>query len=1571
MCLYVDSDGKGIREDPKQEFITSNVIFDISEIPEPRGTESYVLFSASLGPCVLFSQTIIRKVDTSVKELFLEDNGTLMANEDNLDDNGQLKRTIRKQQLKRFSKMIINLVPELHSFTLPDCYNLYMKDIFDMMTAEFSPMLSRPQRVSIVQAMFVLEVKQNFQPIDMAEFFTLLHTFVWVHREMILDLLRMVDCCRLNVLTSVTNDRFCSSKVILVRSNETNLSQEESSTEEYNGNGSQGSSYNRSEETEEPTTNTNESTSNSVAEPKSDETKENATKLFDINLEFEEPSPASVDLQDNKEETNIEEILVLYRYCEQLDNFEDVLLTTYCEEMFPSEAIIKKNGGVESWARNANILLSLALKISECPPALHYLRLCVDFYRIVFPSTTSLSLFSLDQIGTTLKPEYLDHKKSFETITNKLIKPLEEELKDHTDKQHTLQKFSALFYGRCIDTNVDTSAGSPIVEQVLSLETPELVMMMSPVVLRLLMVEEMDSPGIFVDLITNPSAIENGPCLLNIDKVFKDRFSDGLIHHDSYPPVMICDLIQRLWIFEDHFKIDDIDSSYCIVLVLAKSATKLILQNNEDGCGLRVLSAVAFLRGFFTMLAKFVAGNPSVLNKDSPYIHVMTEVNSLLKNPISSLQIFFLKQLHKHASLVDIQKWFGENNTLPTIQELLPKEKYQDKAVLTSVFKYPEYEEAKAAYWRKWESNDDSSMQKFLTTCLKSPDHAFALLGLLINMVYLKRALRKRIDKEEQLVDWFAENAVSFGKLFQELLLRIIGRRDFHCPQLQLSPESSVEEVEVAVLVLHIASVVATGPLDEKLPIYRYFTNPAKFEQPCVLAHCKDVRSVFKYQSSAKGFTCVSCACGSRLAFKSNVKEKRCPRCEDVLSDVTRTSACPETYATSSKSTNGHTSPEWQHCTEQMSPAVYRALHLIVYSSYYAGISLGTSSEQELSSVLNTLHGPDLYSDSTSSSNFCFKTIENDLSYLMKILSCKKDVAIKTMHLVVEKSSDLFRSKNLLGKNDCSTPKMRREWEAEFSQRTEAVFLNVRETSKEIKLQQMKDQDESTLECRMLELDNYPKELEEQKKQLKRLFRVTKQPSLEDFRSAFLYSPKDVQIKHSFLSLFFGKTDQLQVIGNLYHLLKWSRVVSSALTHRISRKDAQSKSINDFITGHLLELNRSPQETESLKVLFKNFKEAWNEMRHLVNKALTGKNKEKMPRLTENNYVAYSLTESDFGIYLETAIEILVSFQNSILDAIISLSCEHQQPALSFLENENGSGVMSASIQAVKKKEIFSFQWSDDLLQYAQNNLEYGKGQEITYDFEQIEMELATEIAFGKCYLTGTFNKFIFAKELFHSCGPLLTEIRSLVTQKPSLPEEVRKGLFDLKERRIKSAQDLLQHIEVLIYLLKRKLKDFNMDMTLQELVEEWSSILPSPFPVNLLPQPRSSIKIKHVAALYEALEDVLADGAIEGLADKFREELPGGMKDTVRAMVEETDQLKPQNFLKALRRFMFRYLSSETERYWPKENTALKSCLSEVSLWFPLQPPNLDEIPQDIALKYTHSIVKYLEELSGKVSCD
>ena len=101
-------------------------------------------------------------------------------------------------------------------------------------------------------------------------------------------------------------------------------------------------------------------------------------------------------------------------------------------------------------------------------------------------------------------------------------------------------------------------------------------MLMSRVALTLLTVEEEgeDRRSIFMELIspTNPRGIEHYPCLKTclLDEVFKDCFTKKLIHHDSHPAVMICDLIQR----QLHFKIDDFNSFDFQIIKLIYSICK-------------------------------------------------------------------------------------------------------------------------------------------------------------------------------------------------------------------------------------------------------------------------------------------------------------------------------------------------------------------------------------------------------------------------------------------------------------------------------------------------------------------------------------------------------------------------------------------------------------------------------------------------------------------------------------------------------------------------------------------------------------------------------------------------------------------------------------------------------------------------------------------------------------------------------------------------------------------------------------------------------------------------------------
>jgi predicted RNA-binding Zn-ribbon protein involved in translation (DUF1610 family) len=992
-----------------------------------------------------------------------------------------------------------------------------------------------------------------------------------------------------------------------------------------------------------------------------------------------------------------------------------------------------------------------------------------------------------------------------------------------------------------------------------------------------------------------------------------------------------------------------------------------VLTGGEDNIGLVLLSSVAFLRAFYSMLSN----QPSILTTETPYSHVMGEINSLLAvggDRRSSLRIFFLKQLYGAGmTMFDLRKLCCDSDQLPVIRNQIEQCTIANKVELASVYGLPEYKEVKDAYWQLTQKNE-RDMLTILIKCQNSANHRLALLEILINMFYVKKAVGTLGDKEEGLAEWFSDKSKDFPSPLKELLLRIIGREKFNHHGLLISRESSTVEIETALLILHVSCVVASRVEGEISPLFQYFSNPKKCHGTCILAHGEDRKHrVFDQFTLCNESSPVTCSCNLRIKHKDDKQQNTCPNCgtETVGNDCGALSSLRiKTYYFETKS------KEWEECTENMDASVYRALDLIVYACLYAGVATGISSNEAVSTLL-CLDKQESNSGRTGepSADFCLNRIKQDLQCLMTILSCKIRTAVDVMHLVVEKCTELIQGKTF-SKDTFSTREECLEWENKFVDIAEDILPNALQSARPLKEMRMNckdDNEESSLiEKQIQEFDEYPSDDAQQNSELRRLFRVTKRPSFTELRAIFLNASQEFQEQHSVLAVLLSKFDELPYLASLYPLLRWSRLVSSTLTHRISRKEAESKFINDFIDGHLTQETRSKEERDELRKLFDDFKDAWKTMQEFVDQNL---DEDEMPYLTEYCHIGYCLTEGELSIYLRTAIKILQSIQNNILDEMMLTSIRTQHPALSFLEkSKTCCAIMSVSLQEVKEKDIINFDWSDEFLKYVQNP-EYGLGEEIDYDFERMETHLANEIAFGKCYLNDSLNTFIFSKELFHSSAKMLTKIRELCPQSQSLPEEIRQGLHSLGECRKQDARILLQHIEIIIYLLNKKSipAEGDEEMALEKFAEMWKSKLPSPFPVNLLPEPRASIQLTHIAPLYEALENLLADGTVEGLPRQFRVELTEETKKSLDDLVDSRNgSLKLKHFLTALRRFVFRHLSAE--KFLPEPHTPLHSLLSEPSLWSPDQPPDPppdpDVIPKEMMLENIHAIITHLQQV-------
>ena len=1323
------------------ELVLKEDIFKLAEIPKPLGAETYTLDGVNLQLHLPFSQLLINRID-GVKELFLEDHAQLKENENNVDETGQLIPSIHVQQMKRYSDIISNLVPEIEEFP-PNSFNSYTNDLFDLTSRDFNPKLNRQQRVSIIKAAYVAQVKQSaLQGKNTLYFYVQLHAFVWINKEQILDLLRMVVSC-LPFVHQDVSERL-TNEFLANHSNVLNISGKVKNDEGY-------------------------------FEDKSKAVRQPAGLQRDMAVE-ENNNAMLVKHQAKDENENANES------CEEdsdEERFADILVTAYCEKMLPSKNTVEnQNGGLKSWMRNSCLLLSLASNISNQTTAFHFLRLSVDLAKIMISLPTTekeilYSLYILNEIGVSIEPKYLNAEKCFEKINEDLIKHLQEEVKP---------KFSSLFYGRCIDTNADAYSVPTIVEHVLSIYQADLVLMMGPVTLRLLMIEEEESPGIFTGIISKPSAIECHPCLQAIDQGLKNLSSTGEIHCASYAAVMICDQIQSLLNLDGELSIEHFNSSDSRMLICVKNAANILSNAEPKNCGLNLLCAVAFLRWFFSFLSRFITKIQiaiNVLKDKSKYAILMNDINSILTTVVrdvdrrSSLQLFFLKQLRQHNSLFDLRKLCCESEMLPVIKTVWSSENNVDKAKLVSACKLDEYQQVESAYWKLIEQDRDE-MLSFLEQCHQSTNHRLALLGILVNMIYLKRAERKLTDKEECLVRWFGENFEQFGSPLKDLLLRIIGLKDFKSSHLQLSPESSVDEVETALLILHISCVIASGIEDGAVtsPLYQYFTNPLKCQNTFILTLGEERKQqMLEKREVASGPSPFTCKCGLRSMFKDDQQDNRCPSCAQIhqpgaIKGTSNLGGAPSsTRGYSSVPRKESSQSRWDTCMDHMNPSVYRALHMIVHASFYAGVAVELTTIADLSLVLRHEKDSSFQTDNNCPDpwpqQFLFRQVANDLQNLTIILAAKKEIILTVMHLVVERCTDLIRGS--VNGTTCSSVEERKEWEIKFSNTADTLLKEALAPTTALKKsmgrQQKLESQSNFHEDEIEELDEYPSDPDKQNRQVKRLFRVTREPTFEDFRANFTNRPNDFQERHRFLSLFFAQFDKLPLIGYLYHLLKWARLVSSTLSHRISRKNVHVFSVDDFFHGQLgdLKFNRTEDEKKSLKKLFSSFEDAWNNMRSMVNQTLGPEDKE-MPRLTDSSEIAYCVIDTDCGVYLLTALKILSSLQNTILDELIFLSAVHHHPALSFLEkNASNSGVPSVSLQEAKEKDIISFHWSNkasnEVFKYSQKNPEYSKGEEIHYDFEQIEMVVAKDIALGKCHLIVSLNKFIFANDFFHSCG--------------------------------------------------------------------------------------------------------------------------------------------------------------------------------------------------------------------------
>lgn len=1212
--------------------------------------------------------------------------------------------------------------------------------------------------------------------------------------------------------------------------------------------------------------------------------------------------------------------------------FEELVVDTCCTKLFPTHKAIPMFGGPSRWQRATNVIISMIAKLGlQQPPSFHFLRICADFANIVSFHKTSApyALYVLGALAPSASCDFWDSEETFDNI----CQLVEGQQDKGAENVRRLQEFLIHFFLRCISANPDTPLLERMMSKLCSVTEKDLLRYASPLVQRILMAEETE---VFEAILEDAQVLQEIPSLQSIDNTLGVMcLRNQSLPFDCHFAVMCCDIIGQVAFHDLHLaaltKSDD------LVLSRMHTAISIVSDTYRNESMFRFLVSVAYLRAFLTSVASAIVKDISCLQREGNLSVLLKNVSTLLEAPTvkkcknprkSACTYFLLRELRKSVSMFDLRK-LCENASKMTILSSIPwtGKGTPRKVVSFSLSENADNKKVETAFLKLLNNNDKEHMKKVCSSLNSSCSLRKAFALLLTDHFFLLRSIRNLGDSEDKAAEFIMKVLPKVEMPFRRLLGCISGKEDFHAPEMKISPESSACSVKKAALILHLAVSLIAKCTCSTTSVYPFLslilqpTNCADSFVPGIPDSPKnDGRHRFELCSKEilQDVSLYNCTCSTLFASRNS--EFFCPWCH--FKCVPLHQMREEEVEAANK---GYVAIHINQIDDEafrvrnMTPVSFRVLHLFVHAALYSGTALRMFSVSELSHFL--LMG----NSNQDPAQECFIRIENNLEVLCRLLAWSEERVIDWLHQVLEETSDHLaqRSRTVA----FQTEQSRDQWEIAFSRKVETSLRDSLRNGRACK-----EEGISTIEERIEEKDplEHMPDISERNLHIPRLFRATKPKSHEDFKAQYYLASEEEKKQHPLLGLFLDYHTTLPYVNELFPLIAWSRMLDTCLSHRLSCKGAEKSTIDDIIRGENLPDDLAKFGHHRRRNTFLKFKASWEKVKYLVDQYL-GPN-ERVPYVNELSPVGFCLVNSKGnGRYLYTALQILQRIQNEFQRKVLRLAANSDCAALDFLRrSDEVSSLAIVRLQDIKEKEVISYQWTDDIMCHSYHNTDYGHGKEVIYDFGKIEKELAGRFLIGRVYFSDTepLREFSFSGELFHTCANVLNELGATVRQEP-LTENLKSALDRLKSESLKTAQDLLEHMEVVICLLKATGAPDDT-LPLEDYTDRWLSSS-RPFPKALLPEPSKEFQLRHVVALYEGLEDLLAESAADTIHDDYRCSLPDELK-MIAECKNAIEESAVRAVVTAIRRFIFRYLLCDKFHLDPVQNAS--RYFEDSSLW-------------------------------------
>ncbi|RIB24397.1 hypothetical protein C2G38_684302 [Gigaspora rosea] len=417
---------------------------------------------------------------------------------------------------------------------------------------------------------------------------------------------------------------------------------------------------------------------------------------------------------------------------------------------------------------------------------------------------------------------------------------------------------------------------------------------------------------------------------------------------------------------------------------------------------------------------------------------------------------------------------------------------------------------------------------------------------------------------------------------------------------------------------------------------------------------------------------------------------------------------------------------------------------------------------------------------------------------------------------------------------------------------------------------------------------------------LPRLWRLVRNANINNFRA--YYSNNEEHIKaYPLLAIFLQHEENLQLINNLFPIVKFVQILSTSLSYRIERQEAMTMTFQQFIINE----SNSDETRKILNKAFANFTDSWNKLIPYIQR-FQCHILPSMPKMHDNIPVVFGLLEPvNESLYLCAIIDFLIQLQNKFLSEVIEIPLKTCQ-SLKFLEkidiqnnDENHNQpiyqLKSITLDNARPKNIIFYDRNSEIFKFSQFDLRVGHGYEIQYDLRTIEAELALKLVYEKSLIKpdkqGLYlEPFVYHKEMFSRSMTIFSEIKNLIPQE-HIPEDKKAILIKTREGRstiaLENPKELLSILETVLCFLKRTFGS-DRDTLITEYIESWMKLtaLKKNFNSYILLL-KIGLQLKHIVALYELIEEHVEDVVATFVPQKYQEKLDDSLQHDILDVVD------------------------------------------------------------------------------------